>query len=121
VLETVIFYEGPQGERPVQEFMDELKRQNPKAWAKCISYMKRLVVPGPPFGRNLAIKVQGSARLWELRPEWGNVEYRFLFAQVPGRRYLILHGAVKHGASLPDEVFARAERRLTEWEGRSGR
>lgn len=114
--DVIVYYEDARGFCPLTAFLDSLK--NPKARDKCLSYISRLVTPGPPLPKTWAEKIEGSDRLWELKPEWGNSEYRMLYAQLSDGRYLILHGVVKKGRRLRAEEFRRAEERLIEYERR---
>jgi phage-related protein len=78
--------------------------------------MQRLISPGPPLARIHAEHVRG--RLWELKPSFRGIEFRFLYAQLRDGRYLILHAVIKKRRRLPAAEFALAERRLADFERR---
>ena len=111
-----ILYEAADGEQPIAAFLAAL---SPKARTKCISYLRKLIDPGPPLAKAHAEHIRG--RLWELKPEWGGVEYRFLYAQLRDGTYIILHAVVKKRQRLRPGEFERAEQRLAEFEERQER
>ncbi len=93
---------------PVRNFLDGLP---PKAAAKCLTYIDLLAERGFSLPRNYNAKVQGD--IWELRPEYGNVEYRFLYAWIQGH-FLIAHACVKKGRALSTRDIAVAHERVRE-------
>lgn len=67
------FYETPAGAQPVRDFLRAL----PKAdRVKCGEYMQRLEWQGFALAASHLKKLDGD--IWELRPEYGGVEYRLL-------------------------------------------
>ena len=72
---------------------------------------------GPPLPERHAKHLRD--RIWELRPEWGGTEYRFLYAQLRGQRtFIILHALKKKRRETRREDIDRAESRLTDYESR---
>jgi phage-related protein len=87
---TVEYYESDSGKCPVEEALETIKRDNRKAWSKCVSYIDRLLEHGLALPRQYMEKVE--ADLWALRPEWGNVEYRLFFTRVKKQStFVIVH------------------------------
>src|SRR6266568_4637366 len=105
----VFFYYAQDGRSDVREFLLGLSE---KARDKCLAYINMLKDPGPPLTRNYVGHVRG--RIWELRPEWGGTEFRFLYAALPESRFVILTGLKKDRRRLRETDIARAEARLTE-------
>jgi phage-related protein len=94
---------------PVQDFLDGLP---PKAAAKCLAYVALLAERGFSLPRNYSAKVHGD--IWELRPEYGNVEYRLLYAWIAGRFFVIAHAFVKKGRALSPREITIAQERVRE-------
>jgi phage-related protein len=74
--------------------------------------MSTCLPSGDSLPRNYSAKVRGD--VWELRPEYGNVEYRLLFAWIEGQFFLIAHALVKKGRKLSSRDIAIAEDRIQE-------
>jgi phage-related protein len=94
---------------PVRDFLDGLP---PKAAAKCLTYVDLLAERGFSLPRNYSAKVQDD--IWELRPEYGNVEYRLLYAWIERRFFVIAHAFVKKGRVLSPRDIAIARERVQE-------
>lgn len=112
--DAIVLYTTAAGRSPVEEFLESI--QDVKAEAHCRAFLERLVNPGPPLQRKHAEQIEG--RLWELKPSYRRVEYRFLYAQLRDGRYLILHAVVKKRDRLPRREFDTALERLADYEGR---
>ena len=108
LIQFLIRYYDKNGHTPVRDFLEGLP---PKAAAKCLTYIDLLAERGFSLPRNYIAKVRGD--IWELRPEYGNVEYRFLFAWIQGQ-FLIAHAFVKKGRALSPRDIAIAQERIRE-------
>jgi phage-related protein len=75
-------------------------------------YIDLLAERGFSLPRNYSAKVHGD--IWELRPEYGNVEYRLLYAWIEGRYFVIAHAFVKKGRSLSTRDITVAQERIRE-------
>ena len=92
----IIFYENKDSNSPVGEFLTNL---SDKARAKCLSYIEQL----EQRGKTLQAFSQYTKKLsdykeyqiWELRPEYGGTEYRFLYCEVKPNIAIILHAFTK--------------------------
>ena len=93
---------------PVRDFLDGLR---PKAAAKCLTYINLLAERGFSLPRNYIAKVRGD--IWELRPQYGNIAHRFLFAWIQSQ-FLIAHAFVKKGRALSSRDIAIAQERIQE-------
>ena len=91
----VVFYQTERGECPVAKFLDALSE---KARAKCIGYMLLLEEQGNRLPRNYAGKVQED--LWELRPEFGGIEYRYFYFTYVDYQIVIVHAISKKSQKL---------------------
>lgn len=94
------FYEAPDGSSPVEEF---IKRQSLGAQKKIDSYVRVLRQHDPSRG---FLRAQYGKPLrdgiFELRPEWGNVEYRLLFTYLSERQAVVLLAFIKKARSVPN-------------------
>ena len=105
----VLFYQTARSESPIEDFLNELSE---KARAKCIAYLKRLEDSGFQLPRSIIAKVRGE--IWELRPEWGGVEYRFFYVAIVERRIVVLHAIQKQSQKLREKDIELAEKRYAE-------
>ena len=97
---TVVFYQDERGDSSVQEFLDALPE---KAQAKCIDYMLLLEECGNRLPGNYASKVEDN--LWELRPEFGGIEYRYFYFSYIDNQIVIVHAISKKSQRLkPGDV-----------------
>lgn len=110
---TVEFYETKRGEKPVLEFLDALPE---KARAKCVSYLKLLEERGNALSRQYAGKVRDD--LWELRPEFGGVEYRLFYFTFIANRIVIVHAISKKTQRLNPRDIELALSRVKEMRDR---
>lgn len=113
---TVVYFEATSGECEVQNFLDDLRRVSRKAAAKCHQYIGLLEQLGRGLRYPYARHVDGP--IWELRPEYGGVEYRFLYAQIGPDRFILLTAFMKDYQELRDQDIERAHRRLAEYKER---
>jgi hypothetical protein len=72
----ILFYTMASGNNPIDDFLAGIR--DVKARAFCVAFMQRLISPGPPLARIHAEHVRG--RLWELKPSFRGIEFRFLYA-----------------------------------------
>ena len=100
MLWTVVFYRDERGDSPVQEFVNALPE---KAQAKCVDYMLLLEERGNRLPSNYASKVEDN--LWELRPEFGGIEYRYFYFSYVDNQIVIVHAVSKKSQRLkPGDV-----------------
>jgi hypothetical protein len=102
---TVLLFQEPGGRSPVLEWLRQLRRTDPKAFAKCVAAIDRLRELGHELRRPTADYVRDG--IHELRARKGNVNYRLLYF-FRGRGVAVLaHGLTKEGV-IPDFDLARA-------------
>ena len=102
----VWFYQTARGDSPVEEFLGGLP---PKDEAKCLAYLEQLEERGFGLPRSYIAKVRGP--IWELRPEWAGVEYRFFYVAMAVRRLVILHAMKKKSQKVKIKDIELAESR----------
>jgi phage-related protein len=110
----VLYYQTGRGDSPIEDFLNAIPR---KARAKCIAYMDMLEAFGHGLTRSFISKVRGD--LWELRPEWGGTEYRFLYFTLIEKQFVILHAGTKKTQKLRSREIELAEARMRDVRKRS--
>lgn len=105
----IYFYQTARGERPVRVFLRGLPI---KASRKCFYYLDRLQISGLQQSKNFVEKLDDN--LWEVKPEYDNVEYRFLFGFIGPNRIGIVTALKKKRMRLPRAVLDQAMRLITE-------
>lgn len=98
-------FKRPPTDVPLEEWLDELERRIPKAWAKCVAVIQRLAELGNeirmPHSKHL------DDGIYELRTQHLGVNYRilFFFYSDAARRFACLtHGFTKEGEVPPIEI-----------------
>jgi len=106
----VLFYQGPGGRRPAEEFLDALPV---KARAKAAKWMEKLEEFGPDLPRPYADIVRGKIR--ELRAIFASAQYRLLYFFY-GKYIIITHGFIKKTDETPDNELKKAENMMRDFE-----
>ena len=101
------FYATPAGTEPVRDFLRSLPKTDR---VKCGEYMQRLEWQGFALAASHLKKLSGD--IWELRPEYGGVEYRLYFG-VHASEAIYVHAASKKREKAKDIKLAQA--RFNEW------
>lgn len=109
---TVTLYEAASGDSPVEQFLEELRSRNRKAWLKCLSYVQLLAEQGLGLPRQYSAHLAGD--VWELRPEYGNVEYRLLYGSIGPGDFGLVHVLIKKGDKVPPRDIDMAADRIRE-------
>lgn len=103
------FYRSARGDSPVEAF---LSRLSVKARAKCLTYLGLVAEHGNTLPANYIKHIQGDS--WEVRPEFGGMEYRFFYVLVTTEAVVVLHGFTKKTQRTPPQEIERALSRLAE-------
>jgi phage-related protein len=103
------FYRTSAGAEPVREFLRSLPRD---ARLKCGRYMQQLEWQGLALRASHVKKL--SREIWELRPEYDGIEYRFYFGIV-GTMVVYVHAVAKKRLKATRGDIDLAERRFDEW------
>ena len=111
----IIFYREDDGSVPVLEWLDELHREDRRAYNKCIEVIERLAALGHELRRPTADLLEQG--VYELRARVGHVNYRLLYF-FRGRLLAILaHGLTKEQA-IPKTDLATAVARKKRFEAK---
>ena len=113
---TIEYYETADGYSPVREYLDALPEQDAAQVAFEIDLLGDF---GTSLGMPHVRSIHGS-KLWELRSR-GRNHHRVFYVAVRGRTILLLHAFAKKTQKTPAREIKMAERRLVDYEGRSGR
>jgi phage-related protein len=104
---SIVFYTEPSGSDPVGEFLAslDLRTQARFDWS-----IEQLLVRNTQAREPLVKHLEG--RIWELRRESNTNIFRLLYAFLPGRRILFVHGFQKKTQKTPRREIAIAQTRL---------
>jgi phage-related protein len=102
----IVYYETESGQTPIEDFLNALPK---KARAKCLAYIGQLEERGLSLPASYASKLRGH--IWELRPEWSGTEYRFFYAAIINKRFVMLHAVAKKSQKLKPKDLEVAETR----------
>jgi phage-related protein len=111
---TILFYCEADGRAPVVQWLEELRRSDPKGYANCIVRIEQLAA----FGRELRRPAADYLRdgILELRAKHGHLQLRLLYF-FHGRNVTVLaHGLVKQGSAVPKVDIERAIARKLSFE-----
>jgi phage-related protein len=112
---NILFYEDEYGNKPVENYIDELddassKSKDARIQLEQIIYcLKRLEEKGTRAGEKFTKPITGD--IWELRP--GN--NRILFFGWKGNHFVLLHHFPKTTQKTPRKEIAIAEKRMNSW------
>jgi hypothetical protein len=109
----VDFYEDPQGNTPVEAFLDGLSE---KQRAKLLAAIKKLEEHGPTLPFPYSSQVEGKLR--ELRTRMGKTRLRILYCGDANQVFQLLHGIVKDTEKLEESDIREAQIRMTNHENR---
>jgi phage-related protein len=104
----VLFYQEADGEAPVLAWLEELLRNNERAWANCRVRIELLSEFGHELRRPAADYLRDG--VYELRAKQGRVQYRILYF-FHGRQIAILAHALTKEDDVPIVEIEKAIRR----------
>lgn len=110
---SVDFYEGVQGEAPVEAFLDGLPE---KQRAKLLAAIKKLEEHGPTLPFPYSSQVEGKLR--ELRTQMGKTRLRILYYGDANQVFQLLHGIVKDTEKLEEADVREGRTRMANHENR---
>ena len=104
----LLFFQDAGGLAPVWEWLKDLREGNPKAYAKCVVRIRRLVELGHELRRPEADLLRDG--IYELRARLGTVNYRILYF-FHGRNVAVLAHAITKENEIPAVEINRAVER----------
>ena len=112
---SIEYYVEESARVPVREFLQELDEKTYVRFQASFEQLRiRNVRAREPLVRHL------EGKLWELREESRTNIYRVIYALVPDRRILLLHGFQKKTQKTPRREIEVARGRLASFEAREG-
>lgn len=114
----VFFYQEATGHSPVVEWLEELRKLNQAAYAKCAAVIQRLEEAGHELRRPTADLLRDG--IHELRVKRGRVNYRLLYF-FHGRCVAILAHALTKEDVVPPAAIERALQRKRAFESNPDR
>ena len=110
---VVIFFKEADGSVPVLEWLKELRRTSPRAYAKCRVKIRRLAEMGHELRRPEADTLRDG--ISELRVRFGHVNYRVLYAIHDRVTAVMAHALTKEDAVPARDIdLAIARKKLFE-------
>jgi hypothetical protein len=109
----VLFYCEDDQSVPVLEWLDELLRQDRRAYNKCLAAIERLTELGHELRRPTADLLQDG--IYELRARVGHVNYRLLYF-FHGRNVAVLAHSLTKEREVPKTDLAKAVGRKKQFE-----
>lgn len=104
----LLFYREVDGSVPVKQWLEELRRKNRKAFAKCVERIRRLAALGHELRRPHADILRDD--IYELRARHGKVNYRVLYF-FHGKDIVVLAHGLTQEDTVPDTDIDRAIKR----------
>lgn len=92
---SVVFFLDDDGTAPVAVWLAELRRANPRAFAKCLVRLERLREVGYELRRPEADTLRDG--IHELRARLGQINYRILYSIHERVIAVLVHALVKEG------------------------
>jgi len=111
----VCFFLAGDGTVPVLDWLRQLRRQDRRAYAKCVVRLQRLSAEGHALRRPEADYLRDG--IYELRIRHGHVNYRILYFFHGQNVVILAHGLTKE-SQVPDTEIERAIRRRMTFEAK---
>ena len=105
----IYFYPSARGQSLVRDFLRGLPIKDAR---KCFYYLDRIQAFGIQQSKSFVEKLDDN--LWEAKPEYNNVEYRFLFGFIGPNRIGMVTALKKKRMRLPRAVLDHAMRLIAE-------
>ena len=110
-MRTVNFYRFPNGNCPVEEFLDSLTGKQ----AQKVLWVLQLIEELEVIPRQYFKKVIDSEGIWEVRIQFGNDIFRLLGFFDGGTLLILTNGLAKKTQKTPPQEIALAVRRKEEY------
>jgi phage-related protein len=105
-----LLYKEADGSVPVKEWLEQLRRKDRKAFAKCVERIQRLAALGHELRRPHADVLH--AGIYELRARHRNVNYRILYFFHGKDIAVLAHGLTKEGRMSDADMDRAVKRKL---------
>jgi len=106
-MRTINFYRLPNGQSPIETFLDSLTGKQ----AQKVSWVLQLIEELESVPRQYFKKLVGSEGIWEVRIQFGNDIFRLLGFFDGGSLLILTNGFAKKTQKTPPQEIALAIRR----------
>lgn len=110
-MRTIEFYRLPNGNSPVEDFLDSLTGKQ----AQKVLWVLRLIEELEVVPRQYFKKLVDTESLWEVRIQFGNDIFRLLGFFESGTLLILTNGFAKKTQKTPPQEIALAMRRMQEY------
>ena len=110
-MRTIHFYRLPNGQSPVETFLDSLTGKQ----AQKVSWVLQLIEELESIPRQYFKKLVDSEGIWEVRIQFGNDIFRLLGFFDGGTLLILTNGFAKKSHKTPPQEIALAIRRKNEY------
>ena len=114
-MRSVIFYRFPNGQSPIENFLDSLTGRQ----AQKIAWVLRLIEDMEIVPSQYFKKLVGQDDLWEVRVQLGSYDFRLLGFFDGGNLVILTNGFTKKTQKTPVQEIESALRRKREYLSRS--
>lgn len=110
-MREILFYESPNGEKPVEKFLNELSGKQAAKVTWVLSLIEEMdIVPRQYFK-----KLEGTDDIWEVRVDLASDTFRLLGFMHKGRLVVLTNGFAKKTQKTPSSQIALAEKRKSDY------
>jgi phage-related protein len=110
-MRTINFYRRPNGQSPIEEFLDSLTGKQ----AQKVLWVLELIEELEIIPRQYFKKLVDREELWEVRVQFGNDIFRMLGFFDGGTLLILTNGFVKKTQKTPPQEIALAIRRKSDY------
>jgi phage-related protein len=110
-MRTVIFYRLPNGQSPIETFLDSLTGKQ----AQKVLWVLQLIEELEPVPRPYFKKLVDSEGIWEVRIQFGNDIFRLLGFFDGGALLILTNGFAKKTQKTPPQEIALAVHRKNDY------
>jgi phage-related protein len=114
-MRTVNFYRLPNGQSPIESFLDSLTGKQ----AQKVLWVLQIIEELESVPRQYFKKLVDSEGIWEVRIQFGNDIFRLLGFFESGSLLILTNGFAKKTQKTPPQEIALAIRRKSEYLARS--
>ena len=114
-MRTVNFYRQPNGQSPIESFLDSLTGKQ----AQKVLWVLQIIEELESVPRQYFKKLVDSEGIWEVRIQFGNDIFRLLGFFESGSLLILTNGFAKKTQKTPPQEIALAIRRKNEYLARS--
>src|SRR5690242_12545592 len=110
-MRTITFYHLPNGQSPIEKFLDSLTGKQ----AQKVLWVLQLIEELESIPRQYFKKLVDSEGIWEVRIQFGNDSFRLLGFFDSGTLLILTNGFAKKTQKTPVQEIAMAIRRKNEY------